>query len=128
MPKKSKIKNIKIFALGILVASLSLTSFLSVFVASDRYITGYLHSGTEHQHIRYVNQTNETLDTVSPSYFDIQEDGSLTLNYVSTYLIDSMHETGIKVAPFLSNHWNRTAGINALKDVETLSTQIVDYI
>ena len=126
--KKAKIKSVKIFASGILVASLSLTSFLSVFAASDRYIMGYLYSGTDHQQIEYVNQTGQTLDTVSPSYFDIQEDGSLTLNYVSTYLIDSMHAKGIKVVPFLSNHWDRTAGINALKDVETLSTQIADYI
>ena len=126
--KKAKIKSVKIFASGILVASLSLTSFLSVFAASDRYIMGYLYSGTDHQQIEYVNQTGQTLDTVSPSYFDIQEDGSLTLNYVSTYLIDSMHAKGIKVVPFLSNHWDRTAGINALKDVETLSTQIAEYI
>lgn len=126
--QKAKIKSVKIFASGILVASLSLTSFLSVFAASDRYIMGYLYSGTDHQQIEYVNQTNQTLDTVSPSYFDIQEDGSLELNYVSTYLIDSMHNKGIKVVPFLSNHWNRTAGINALKDVETLSTQIADYV
>ncbi len=126
--KKAKIKSVKIFASGILVASLSLTSFLSVFAASDRYIMGYLYSGTDHQQIEYVNQTGQTLDTVSPSYFNIQEDGSLTLNYVSTYLIDSMHAKGIKVVPFLSNHWDRTAGINALKDVETLSTQIADDI
>ncbi len=39
-----------------------------------------------------------------------------------------MHAKGIKVVPFLSNHWDRTAGINALKDVETLSTQIADDI
>ncbi len=97
MPKKPKLKSVKIFASGILVASLSLTSFLSVFAAFDRYIMGYLYSGTDHQQIEYVNgPLRETLDTVSPSYFNIQEDGSLTLNYVSTYLIDSMHAKGIR--------------------------------
>ena len=64
--QKAKIKSVKIFASGILVASLSLTSFLSVFAASDRYIMGYLYSGTDHQQIEYVNQTGQTLDTVSP--------------------------------------------------------------
>ena len=39
-----------------------------------------------------------------------------------------MHDKGIKVVPFLSNHWNRTAGINALKNIESLSTQIADYV
>lgn len=63
-----------------------------------------------------------------PSYFDLREDGSLKLNYLSPFFIKSMHDKGIKVVPFLSNHWNRTAGINALKNIESLSTQIADYV
>lgn len=126
--KKAKIKTVKILVSGVLVASVALSSLLPVFAAGDRYSMGYLYSGTDHQQIEYVNRTNDALDTVSPSYFNLQEDGSLKLNYVSTYLIDTMHEKGIKVVPFLSNHWNRTAGINALKDVESLSTQIADYV
>lgn len=89
---------------------------------------GYLYRGNDIQQIEYVNQTNNALDTVSPSYFNIREDGSLKLNYLSSYFIKSMHDRGIKVVPFLSNHWNRTAGINALQNVESLSTQIADYI
>ena len=111
-----------------MVATLAFSTFLTSFAASDRYTMGYLYSGNDHQQIEYVNQTNGALDVVSPSYFDIREDGSLKLNYLSPYLIKTMHDKGIKVVPFLSNHWNRTAGINALKDVEGLSTQIADYI
>ena len=97
-------------------------------IRDSRYIMGYLYRGTDIQQIEYVNQTNNALDTVSPSYFNIREDGSLKLNYLSSYFIKSMHDRGIKVVPFLSNHWNRTAGINALQNVESLSTQIADYI
>lgn len=126
--KKATIKSVKIFVAGALIASVAFSSFFSVFAASDRYVMGYLYSGTDQQQIEYVSQTNGVLDTVSPSYFDIEEDGSLRLNYLSEYLIESMHAQGIKVVPFLSNHWNRTAGINALKNVESLSTQIADYV
>ena len=119
--KKFKIKSVKIFVSGVLVVTLAFSSLLSTFAATDRYTMGYLYGGTDIQQIEYVNQTNDALDTVSPSYFDIREDGSLKLNYLSSFFIKTMHEKGIKVVPFLSNHWNRTAGINALNDVEALS-------
>ncbi|HIQ80968.1 MAG TPA: LysM peptidoglycan-binding domain-containing protein [Candidatus Scatavimonas merdigallinarum] len=126
--KKAKIASVKIFVSGILIATIAFSFFLSVFAAGDRYSMGYLYSGTDHQQIEYVNQTHNALDTVSPSYFDIEQDGSLKLNYLSEYLIETMHAKNIKVVPFLSNHWNRTAGINALQNVEGLSTQIADYV
>ena len=47
---------------------------------------------------------------------------------VSQSFVSSMHSRGIRVVPFLSNHWNRTAGINALKDPETLASQIAEYV
>lgn len=126
--KKVKIKSVKVLVSGVLVATVAFSSFLSALATTDRYIMGYLYRGNDIQQIEYVNQTNNALDTVSPSYFNIREDGSLKLNYLSSYFIKSMHDRGIKVVPFLSNHWNRTAGINALQNVESLSMQIADYI
>ncbi len=126
--KKFKIRSVKILVSGVLVATLAFSALFSALAANDRYTMGYLYGGTDIQQIEYVNQANNALDTVSPSYFDIREDGSLKLNYLSPFFIKSMHDKGIKVVPFLSNHWNRTAGINALKDVESLSTQLADYI
>ncbi len=126
--KRVKIKSVKILVSGALIATVAFSSFISAFAGNDRYSMGYLYSGTDIQQIEYVNQTNNALDVVSPSYFDIREDGSLKLNYLSPYFIKTMHDKGIKVVPFLSNHWNRTAGINALKNVELLSTQIAEYV
>ncbi len=126
--KRFRIKSVRILIAGALVATMALSAFLSVFGASDRYTMGYLYNGTDLEQIGFVNETGGALDVVSPSYFDIRSDGSLKLNYLSPYLIKSMHDKGIRVVPFLSNHWNRTAGINALKDVETLSDQIAEYV
>jgi spore germination protein YaaH len=126
--KKVKIKTVKILVSGALISTIAFSSFLSVLAASDRYVMGYLYGGTDIQQIEYVNQTNDAIDTVSPSYFDITSDGSLNLNNLSPYFIKTMHEKGVKVVPFLSNHWNRTAGINALKNVEKLSDQIAGYV
>lgn len=126
--KSVKISSVRILVSGVLITTIAFSSFMSVFSSSNRYSMGYLYSGTDIQHIEYVNRTNDSLDTVSPSYFDIEEDGSLKLNYLSENLINQMHNKGIKVVPFLSNHWNRTGGINALKNVGVLSDQIADYV
>lgn len=126
--KNTRIRSVKILVSGVLVATIAFSSFITSFAATDRYTMGYLYSGTDHQQIEYVNQTNNSLDVVSPSYFDIREDGSLKLNYLSAFFIKTMHDQGIRVVPFLSNHWNRTAGINALADVEALSTQVANYV
>ena len=52
-----------------IVTTLAFSTFLSALAASDRYTMGYLYSGTDHQQIEYINQTNNALDVVSPSYF-----------------------------------------------------------
>ena len=123
-----KIRSVKVLLSGVLVATLAFSAFTTALAASDKYTMGYLYTGTDRQQVEYVNQTGDSLDVVSPSYFDIAQDGSLTLNTPSSYFVEQMHQSGRKVVPFLSNHWNRTAGINALKDVETLSTQIAQYV
>lgn len=74
--KKFKITSVKILISGVLVATFAFSSLLSAFAANDRYTMGYLYSGTDVQQIEYVNQANHALDTVSPSYFDIQEDAA----------------------------------------------------
>ena len=126
--KGIRIRSVKILVSGALVATLAFSAFLPALAATDRYTMGYLYAGTDHQQIEYVNQTNGALDVVSPSYFDLREDGSLKLNYLSPYFIRRMHDSGIQVVPFLSNHWNRTAGIRALENADELSTQIAHYV
>ena len=64
-------KSVKKFLVsGVIVTNACfLHFFLSALAASDRYTMGYLYSGTDHQQIEYINQTNNALDVVSPSYF-----------------------------------------------------------
>lgn len=131
---KKNAKNIKISAVrfmiaGIIVAAIPFTAFAASAAEPEaRYSMAYLYGGTVQQQLGYVERTGSSLQTVSPSYFDLNADGSLKLNPVSTELVGRMHANGIKVVPFLSNHWDRTVGINALKDVDKLSTQIADLI
>ncbi|MDU1845828.1 MAG: glycosyl hydrolase family 18 protein [Niallia nealsonii] len=89
----------------------------------------YLYFGNTKSYISQIDKTQGNLSLVSPSYFDINADGSLkiTTQYDSTF-VKEMHNRGIKVVPFLSNHWDRTIGRAALSNREKLTTQIADFI
>ncbi|MDR1563357.1 MAG: cell wall-binding repeat-containing protein [Oscillospiraceae bacterium] len=126
--KDIKIKAVRVLAAGVILTSIPFMSFVKAGAADAKYSMSYLYGGTAAQQIEYVGNTNNSLQTVSPSYFDLNTDGSLKLNTVSTSLVTAMHNNNIKVVPFLSNHWDRATGVNALKDVNTLSTQIASYV
>lgn len=97
--------------------------------ASEVMNLGYLYSGNTSQYVAIVNQTSSAINTVSPSYFDINTDGTLKLsNSVDTEFINEMHRQGIRVVPFLSNHWDRNLGRMMLKNRKLAAQQIADAI
>ena len=42
--------------------------------------------------------------------------------------VDAMHQRGVKVVPFLSNHWNRELGRKAIYNKVSLVAQIVSAV
>ena len=146
--KKYKIKTIRIFVSGLLVAvipfqsatiaaaeSKGLPSITSEILSAaeeairsnTKFHMTYLYGGTVQQQIAQV-ETVGSFQTVSPVYFDIDSQGNLQVNGLSKTLVESMHQKNIKVVPLLSNHWNRSAGEQALKNPEKLADQIVQAI
>lgn len=145
--RKGRIRMVKVFLSGILIASIPFSMFTQVYAQShpelSSYTQGialnaailsdtkfnmtYLYGGTVEQQIAKV-QAAGSFQTVSPSYFDIDSSGKLVLNNVSTRLITAMHEMGIKVVPMLSNHWDRKGGQLALRDPAALARQIAAYV
>lgn len=47
---------------------------------------------------------------------------------LQTSFIEEMHKRGMKVVPFLSNHWQRTNGINAMHNRVQLVHEIAAAI
>jgi len=95
----------------------------------DRFNMSYIYFGNTGRYTEMVDNTQNSLDDISPSYFDIEEDGSLKITTaVDRGFIADMHERGVRVTPFLSNHWDRASGINALNNRERLASQIVSAI
>lgn len=97
--------------------------------ASEVVNLGYMYFGNTSEYINMVNATNNAVNTVAPSYFDINNDGTLKLTYsVDPNFIASMHQKGVRVVPFLSNHWDREVGRAMLANKELAAQQIADAI
>ncbi|WP_449537989.1 LysM peptidoglycan-binding domain-containing protein [Ferdinandcohnia sp. Marseille-Q9671] len=97
--------------------------------ASEVINLGYMYFGNTKEYVNTVNGTGHAVNIVSPSYFDINADGTLKLTYqVDPNFVETMHRQGIRVVPFLSNHWNREVGRAMLQNKELAAQQIADAI
>lgn len=110
----------------ILVIILFLILILTSYVEASKFNMSYLYGNYDYSDL--VTRTGNSLNEVSPSYFDIYSSGNLCLNKIDTEFVKEMHTKGIKVVPFLSNHWDREKGRAALGNIEKLTNQIVDAI
>lgn len=115
-------KYIKIILTTTILFSLSVTTF------AHEYATSFLFGGTTVQYNNYVENTDNTLNSVSPDYFEISADGNLIYTKIDVEFISNMKEKGIKVMPFISNHWDKNLGLAALKNTEILTSQIANQI
>ena len=114
------------FKVLLLVITLLITTNTSY--SSSRFNMTYLHYGSSKSYIKFINNTRNSLDSVSPNYLNINSDGNLETNNIDKDFISKVHASGIKVMPFLSNHWNREAGELALTKKEELVKQIVTLV
>ncbi|HBI05303.1 MAG TPA: glycoside hydrolase [Paenibacillaceae bacterium] len=101
----------------------------TVALGQNRFNMTYLYFGRTDQYVEFVDNARRSVGTISPNYFEINDDGSLkmTAKYNKQF-VDEMHRRGIKVVPFISNHWDRALGRVALGHRVNLSTQIANAI
>lgn len=125
IPSKKKIRAVKIVIAGLIAVSIP---FYSLGNRQQRYAMSYVYFGTHASQLEYIALAQNALSAVSPSYFDIQSDGSIKVNYISESYLKSVREMGLRIVPFLSNHWNRAAGIAALENMEATVDTIVSVI
>jgi spore germination protein YaaH len=114
-----------------LISLLLLYPIQLCFAAEPRTNMSYLYFGSPTSYIGQMDKTQNTLTMVSPNYLDIVENGAVVVTWkLDTSFISEMHRRGIRVVPFLSNHWNAANGIAALDaaSVDTVTTQIVNVI
>ncbi len=99
------------------------------FIYGEKLNTTYMYYGNPGESVESVEDTKGSVSIVYPSYFDLNEDGSLKItNMLDKDFIEEMHKRNIKVVPFLSNHWDRSLGRKALSNRENLAEEIVKAI
>jgi len=125
IPPKRKIRAVKIVIAGIIAVSVP---FYSLTAMKKKYSMSYVYFGTHSSQLEYIALAQDTLSAVSPSYFDIEADGTIKINYISESYIKAVKDMGLRVVPFLSNHWNRAAGVAALSNIDAVVETIVTAI
>ncbi|TCT15058.1 S-layer family protein [Natranaerovirga pectinivora] len=137
--------NIKFTAINIMIGSLLVASIPiysqqaqstnlpivnEVKQETNRFNMTYLYFGSMTTQYNSVTKAKDTLQVISPSYFDIDKNGKLMLNHnqLNTNFINAMKAHNIRVVPFLSNHFDRVAGQLALQDYIGLANELAYYI
>lgn len=113
----------RLFALS--CAALLLGALLTPAADARRFSMSYLYFGNPSAYVQRVQQTQGSLNEISPNYFNLNADGSLnfTGSSISSF-VSQMHQQGVRVVPFLSNHWDRELGRAALQNRRKLAEQI----
>lgn len=111
----------------IVITMLIVFVFASSAFAEDRVSLGFLYGTTSD--LDLIDRTKGSINQVSPTCFDLDNRGNLyvTGNLTHTF-VDAMHERGILVTPFLSNHWARSKGRKAIQNADMLANQVVAKI
>ena len=125
--RKYVIKTIKFVLVGGIVITVPFNDFVSAKTEKS-YGLSYVYFGSVADQIENVKKSAKAIDTVSPSYFDLSAEGKLNVTSLSPAFIEEMHREGIKVVPFLSNHWDKTSGKNALDNRVALAREIAEMI
>ncbi len=112
-----------------LALALVLLSILSIPANAARLSMSYLYFGSPSDYIYRVQNSNGAINEVSPAYFELDAEGDLVVNDngISEF-VTAMKAEGVRVVPFLSNHWDRELGEAALDNMYQLTNQIVNVI
>lgn len=114
----------------LLIPSLLITLFASPYSAdatvNDVHLS-YLYGSSSSGYLKNIDIASDALNTATPLFFELNADGSLK-TLIDKSLIQELHNRGLKVVPFLSNHFDRKLGQTAMKNRENLSTQLVDAV
>lgn len=129
-----KINGVKLIIGSVVIANMTLQS-ISGYAneletnANPIFNMTYSYFETGNGLIQVLERTGDILDVVSPSYFDLTQDGNLKLTpYFDHSTIKEMQSKGFKVVPFLSNHWDRNVGRSALENKDKLIKELVTII
>lgn len=110
---------------SVLALVLALAFVLPTSALDYKFNMSYIYFGDSSDYAKLVSRAQNSLNEVAPAYFSLNMQGGLVLTpAVSTDFVSKMHEKGILVVPYLTNDWVRDTGIAALRNMDTLTTDL----
>ncbi|ATP39893.1 glycoside hydrolase [Solibacillus sp. R5-41] len=116
----------KYFLIPILFTTL-FAAPLSTVASIDDVHMSYLYGADSNTSLKNIDKTYGAINTVTPGFYELNADGSLKSSIDKSF-IDQVHKRGLKVVPFISNHWDRNLAQIAMQNRERLTSQIADSI
>ncbi|WP_052487713.1 glycosyl hydrolase family 18 protein [Gordoniibacillus kamchatkensis] len=112
-------------AAGVSAAAPAPAVYAESGTAAAKINSSYVYFGIPGDYVKQVDATNGALQLVKPNYFELNADGSLKLTaQAEGTFTKQMHDRGLRVVPYLTNDWDRTAGQNALAQRDKLSDDL----
>ncbi|MGE7024256.1 glycosyl hydrolase family 18 protein [Solibacillus cecembensis] len=120
-------KNInRYFLIPIMFATLFAAPHSTVASVDDVHMS-YLYGTNSNTSLKNIDKTLGAINTVTPGFYELNADGSLKSSIDHSF-IEQVHKRGLKVVPFISNHWDRNLAQIAMANRENLTTQIANSI
>lgn len=79
----------------------------TAMAADDLYTMMYFNGNPVNSAINNIENSGASnhIQTISPNAFSVNEDGTLKINRMDDGFVEKLHAKGIKVVPYISNHW-----------------------
>ena len=122
-----KIKTVVLVAGALTLGSLT-PSALYRWSKEDRFSMTYVYSGSTSTQLENISLAANSLDEVSPNFFNINTDGTLKVTLPDLSYIAQVKAKGLSIVPFISNHWDRGLGQTAVYNRNALTDQIAEAV
>ncbi|SKC63008.1 S-layer homology domain-containing protein [Maledivibacter halophilus] len=127
MSNRKFVKKIAVLSSALLLTGMALFPN-GTYAQMKKLNMSYIYFGNTNLYSSYVEKTQNSLNVISPNYFNLDENGNLQIVSINESFINEMHNKNIKVIPFLSNHWDRNLGRTAFENKEALVNDLYKTI
>ncbi len=122
-------RTVKKYICLIIIFTLALNYGLTANAKDYKYNMSYIYYGNADYFAQQVNNTQGSVNEVSPDYFSLDASGNLVITPdTSSSFVQNMHSGGVLVSPYLTNDWGQAKGIAALNNADKLSSDIAAAI
>ncbi|MFB0921075.1 MAG: glycoside hydrolase, partial [Oscillospiraceae bacterium] len=114
-------KSAKMLTSLLIILTITINFSPSAAALDYKYNMSYIYFGKSDSYAQLVNNTQNSVNEVSPDFFALDSNGNLVITSdASDSFTDAMHQKGVLVVPYLTHDWDRSKGVAALNNLDRL--------